>query len=72
MVGAVREVAAELGNTPAVCRKSYIHPAVIDAYLAGGFRLPAAKRAGLSADEAAVLAFLRTATREAGSGRRGA
>ncbi len=27
----VREVAAALGNTPAVCRKSYIHPAVADA-----------------------------------------
>lgn len=25
---AVKQVAAELGNTPAVCRSSYIHPAV--------------------------------------------
>jgi len=32
---AVCMVAERLGNTPAICRKSYIHPAVIDAYLAG-------------------------------------
>jgi DNA topoisomerase-1 len=35
VVTAVKAVAAELGNTPAVCRASYIHPAVIDAYLDG-------------------------------------
>jgi len=29
---AVKEVAEELGNTPAVCRKSYIHPAVFEAF----------------------------------------
>jgi DNA topoisomerase-1 len=29
----VETVAVQLGNTPTVCRKSYIHPAVIDAYL---------------------------------------
>jgi len=32
---AVRAVAEHLGNTPAVCRGSYIHPAVVDAYLRG-------------------------------------
>jgi DNA topoisomerase-1 len=30
---AIARVARQLGNTPAVCRKCYIHPAVIDAYL---------------------------------------
>src|SRR5207237_7660478 len=40
VVEVVRAVAAELGNTPAVCRASYVHPAVIEAYLAG--ELPAA------------------------------
>ena len=30
---AIARVAHQLGNTPAVCRKCYIHPAVIDAYL---------------------------------------
>lgn len=32
---AVKEVAEELGNTPAVCKQSYIHPAVPAAYLDG-------------------------------------
>jgi DNA topoisomerase-1 len=34
------EIASKLGNTPAICRKSYVHPAVIEAFMAG--RLPAA------------------------------
>ena len=37
---AIERVARQLGNTKAVCRKCYIHPAVIDAYLEG--RLPRA------------------------------
>lgn len=32
---AIELVAAQLGNTVAVCRKCYVHPAVLDAYLAG-------------------------------------
>jgi DNA topoisomerase-1 len=32
---AIQSVAAELGNTPTVCRKCYIHPHVLDAYLEG-------------------------------------
>lgn len=35
VVTVVRRVAEELGNTPAVCRSSYIHPTVISAYCAG-------------------------------------
>jgi DNA topoisomerase I len=35
VVEAVRSVAGTLGNTPAVCRRCYVHPAVIDGYLAG-------------------------------------
>jgi DNA topoisomerase IB len=31
----VREVAAQLGNTPAVCRSSYIHPAVFAGWRSG-------------------------------------
>ena len=34
-VAAVEVVAQRLGNTAAVCRKCYIHPAVLDAYLTG-------------------------------------
>jgi DNA topoisomerase-1 len=33
LVTAVKMVAQRLGNTPAVCRKSYIHPAVVEAWL---------------------------------------
>jgi DNA topoisomerase I len=43
----VRQVASRLGNTPAVCRKCYIHPAVTEAYLAGQLdRVERALRAG--------------------------
>ena len=32
---AITAVAAQLGNTPSVCRKCYVHPAVLEAYLSG-------------------------------------
>ncbi|GHO91266.1 DNA topoisomerase [Reticulibacter mediterranei] len=32
---AIESAAQHLGNTPAICRKSYVHPEIIDAYLAG-------------------------------------
>ncbi len=51
----VKCVAAELGNTPTVCRKSYIHPAVLQAYQDG--TLPA--RLGGETREAAERALLR-------------
>ena len=35
VVQAITEVAARLGNTPSVCRKCYVHPAVLEAYLSG-------------------------------------
>ncbi|MGH9172899.1 MAG: DNA topoisomerase IB, partial [Vicinamibacterales bacterium] len=58
----VEIVAGHLGNTPAVCRACYIHPAIL-AGLADGTlsrRLSSRRRArrGLSADESAVLALL--------------
>jgi DNA topoisomerase-1 len=34
-VRAIEHVAEKLGNTPSVCRKCYVHPAVVDAYLDG-------------------------------------
>lgn len=49
VVRVIREVAARLGNTPAVCRKSYIHPLVIEAFAAG--KLPSR----MKRDEARVL-----------------
>ena len=35
IVQAVARVAARLGNTPAICRRSYVHPEVLQAYLDG-------------------------------------
>jgi DNA topoisomerase-1 len=35
VVRAVERVAGRLGNTVAICRKSYVHPVVFDAYLDG-------------------------------------
>jgi DNA topoisomerase-1 len=35
IVAAIKSVASSLGNTPAVCRRSYVHPGVVDAYLEG-------------------------------------
>src|SRR5690606_31945759 len=68
VMAAVRVVAERLRNTPTVCRSSYIHPAVLEAYASGKEVLP--QRAvppdlhqppiGLSAAEKAVLRFLRT------------
>ncbi len=34
----IKKVAGQLGNTPAVCRKCYIHPAVFSGYLTGALR----------------------------------
>jgi DNA topoisomerase IB len=37
IAGVVKQVAAELRNTPAVCRKSYINPVVFDKWRSGSF-----------------------------------
>jgi len=61
---AVLEVAARLGNTPTICRKCYIHPAVFAQHLAGKTQRtrPIAADAGdataLSAEERAVLRLI--------------
>jgi DNA topoisomerase-1 len=56
----VRQVACQLGNTPAVCRKCYIHPAVLEGFMGGVLHeLPKPRvRKGLSAQEAALTMFL--------------
>lgn len=60
---AIERVAARLGNTVAICRKCYVHPAVIESYLEGTLageleidKAPARPR--LTQPEAAVLAWL--------------
>jgi len=56
---AVREAARRLGNTPAICRKSYVHPKVLDPATWAEPRTTAKRaRRGLYADEAALLALL--------------
>ena len=56
----VRQVAARLGNTPAVCRRCYIHPAVLEHYALGRLgNLPKRRiRKGLDPEEVALLLFL--------------
>ena len=56
----VRQVATRLGNTPAVCRRCYIHPAVLEHYALGRLAdLPKHRiRKGLDPEEVALLVFL--------------
>lgn len=44
VVTAVRLVAAELGNTPAICRKSYVHPMILTRYLKSGATISVPRR----------------------------
>jgi DNA topoisomerase I len=62
---AIEQVAQRLGNTPTICRKCYVHPEVLAAYIEGGLELniregaPAPESANaLKAEEKAVLAML--------------
>jgi len=58
---AVEAVAGVLGNTPTICRKSYIHPAMIDAYTLG--TLPRTRRSRkLIAVSSPVVGFQRMET----------
>jgi DNA topoisomerase-1 len=68
IVRAIEAVAERLGNTPAICRKCYVHPAIIDAYM-DGTALHTVKDAvereltesldEVEPEEVAVLVFLR-------------
>ena len=62
---AMRLVASELGNTPAICRASYVHPIIVARYLDEGetIRLPSkyharAESYALSPEERALIRFL--------------
>lgn len=60
IVDVVRNVAQRLGNTPAVCRKCYVHPNIFERYLDGVLDIrPLRRRAHLDSDELAFLAFLK-------------
>lgn len=67
VVSAIESVSKRLGNTPTICRKCYVHPEVINAYLDGTMAETVQQRAeeelseelgSLPPEEAAVLAFL--------------
>jgi len=67
VVRAVERVAKHLGNTPAVCRRCYIHPEIFEGFLDGTLLATLAAKTGaylieeiegMSAEEAAVAAFL--------------
>ncbi len=73
LVQAIERVSERLGNTPAVCKKCYIHPVVMNSYLQGETIAQLEKRAeqalkhdlsGLNAEEGAVLAFLELRLRQ--------
>ncbi len=69
LVAAIRAVAERLGNTPTVCRKCYVHPVVVEAFLRKTLGSIAANqgggevRSGLEAGETYTLALLREQTR---------
>lgn len=65
----MRRVALQLGNTPAVCRASYVSPAVVEQYLDGRtiedfrprhLRMVGARQLDLDAEEQALLSLLRS------------
>jgi DNA topoisomerase-1 len=65
VVTAIRLVAAELGNTPTICRKSYVHPVVVMRYLRSGTTITLPKHLGSSdngighaPEESALIEFL--------------
>ncbi|NUS39524.1 MAG: DNA topoisomerase IB [Lysobacter sp.] len=60
----IGEVAQALGNTPAVCRKSYIDPIVFAGWRDGRLQAAAAKARGERQWELATLRFLRAAHRD--------
>lgn len=64
IVTAIEKVSKQLGNTPTICRKCYVHPAVIDAYIEGDTistveqRAKKQKKSGLPPLEHAVMELL--------------
>jgi len=69
VAAAMRRAADQLGNTPAVCRASYVSPAVVEQYLEGRtladfrprhLRVVGARDTGLDAEEQALLSLLRS------------
>jgi DNA topoisomerase-1 len=70
----MKAVAKQLGNTPAICRKSYVHPAVVQAFQEGSLSvdLPESLDAMIIAAEKTLLKLLRKSRREGGAAERAA
>ncbi|WP_237880880.1 DNA topoisomerase IB [Pseudomonas sp. PGPR40] len=65
VVEMVKSVARQLGNTPAICRKCYIHPAVVDGFMQGALaQLPRSRRRKRLRAEEVALAVLLEAYRD--------
>lgn len=74
VVQAIAAVAQKLGNTPAICRKCYVHPRVIDAYMEGTLKGVIGKPVtggALSPEETMVLEMLEKKTSVASTTRNG-
>jgi DNA topoisomerase-1 len=72
VTAAIRAAAESLGNTPAICRKSYVHPRVMDPATWAGrsrWRSRARARGGLNAEEIATLRLLAPLNRRRTAGR---
>nr|WP_230413124.1 DNA topoisomerase IB [Paraburkholderia antibiotica] len=67
LVAIVKEVATLLRNTPAVCRRCYIHPEIIGAFEAAELQslIPGSPRRGLKVDEVALTTLLAQAAKRA-------
>lgn len=68
----IKDVAKRLGNTPAVCRKCYVHPDVVESYMEHGPLNPHGKARhtkGLVPEEIFVLALLRKRAKQTDSTR---
>jgi DNA topoisomerase-1 len=70
----IKDVASQLGNTPSVCRKCYVHPAVLDIYLNGGMEAAFKRKLGrgiskpsrsLQKEERALMHLLELSVRPA-------
>jgi DNA topoisomerase-1 len=68
---AIRAAAAALGNTPAVCRRSYVHPKIVASWL-DGIDAPPVELRGLRAEEQATLGVLVAVRQAANAPRRSA
>ncbi len=74
ITNAIEKVAERLGNTPTVCRKCYVHPAILESYVDGTMLKSLQKRtedeltgthlADLKPEEAAVVGLLRARLKE--------